>query len=296
MDQQDIYFRPPSEADSFIIRVMQGCPHNACTFCNLFKDIRCKALPLEAVLQGIDKDAATLGPKFIGLVNSIYLEGGDPLALRCGRLLAIMEHAKRVFPALKRFAWYATARSTVKKTPRELRSLAEAGLQRVFVGLESGVDAILRSAKKGCSSADLLRAGTLLSDAGIEMDVSMMLGIGGKKYSAEHAVMTGRLISAIEPACVRIRTFVPKTGTELGKDYLNGTFVLMGPHDILRELRLMVENITGKTRLLSEHWTDFVLFDAHMPEARGPLLEYIDKHLAMPEASFRKTGMEDARF
>lgn len=295
MSQQDVYYRPPSEAESFIIRVMRGCPHNKCTFCNLFKDVRCKALPLDEVLLGLDRDAEELGPKYIDRVTSMYLEGGDPLALRAEHLLAVMEHAKSLFPGLTRFACYATARFTIKKSPEELRALAEAGLQCVFIGLESGSDAILESAKKGCTSADILQAGTMLSKAGIAMDVSMMLGIGGKEFSREHAITTAHLISAVEPECVRIRTFIPKTNTELGDEYLNGQFSLMGPHDIMRELRLMVEHITGKTRLLSEHWSDFILFNAFMPGAKQQLLEYVDQHLAMPESEFRAIGIDDEK-
>jgi radical SAM superfamily enzyme YgiQ (UPF0313 family) len=270
---------------------MKGCPHNKCTFCNLFKDIKCKALPLEEIFRGMDDDAKDLGQENIGLVDSIYLEGGDPLALRTVRLLAIMRHAKSLFPALTRFACYATARYTLGKTQEDLNALAEAGLKRVFVGLESGYDAILKSTEKGCTVADLLEVGRMLARARIEMDVSMMLGIGGKEYSHEHAIATARLISAIEPECVRIRTFIPKTGTELGGEYLNGNFTLMGPHDIMRELRLMVSEITGATHLLSEHWSDFVMFSAYMPGAKEQLLDHIDKHLAMPESEFRQVGI-----
>lgn len=294
MTQQELYFRPPTEADSFIIRVMRGCPHNKCTFCSLFKHVPCKAIPMTDIRYGMDRDAATLGSEHIKLVDSIYLEGGDPLALRTERLLEIMDYAKSVFPELKRFACYATAKFTAKKTREELHRLSKAGLKRVFVGLESGSDAILMRTKKGCSSADIVRAGDLLKNADIEMDVSIMLGIGGKEHSEEHAIMTGNLINAIEPDCVRIRTFIPKVGTELGTDYLNRKFSLLGPHETLRELRIMIEHVTGTTRLLSEHWSDFVLFDAYMPEAKQPLLEHIDQHLAMPEEMFRDVGIADS--
>lgn len=295
MAQQEMYFRPPSEANSFIIRVMRGCPHNKCAFCNLFKNVACKALPLPEIFSGMDKDAEDLGREYVGLVDSIYLEGGDPLALRAENLLAVMAHAKSVFPALERFACYATARFTVKKKQEELQALADAGLRRVFIGLESGLDAILRGAKKGCVGADILKAGAMLKQAGIERDVSIMLGIGGKEFSNEHAIATARLISVIEPECVRIRTFIPKTGTELGDECLKGNFTLMAPHDIMRELRLMVEHIDGNTLLLSEHRSDFILFNACMPEAKQPLLEHIDQHLARPESSFRAIGIESAR-
>lgn len=295
MAQEEVYYRPPSEADSFIIRVMHGCPHNACTFCNLFKDVPCKVLPLEEVLAGIEQDAANVGPKYLHMVTSMYLEGGDPLAIKSEYLLAVMRHARKFFPALERFACYATARFTIRKTQDELDALAQAGLRRVFVGLESGSEDLLKSLRKGCTPEELIRAGVMLGKAGIEMDVSMMLGIGGLERSREHALATAGLLNAICPVCVRIRTFTVKNDTELGDDYLNGRFVLMGPHDILREQRLMVETITGTMHLLSEHWTNFIHFSAVMPQAKQKLLEHIDKHLAIPEEHFRQPGITDEK-
>ena len=90
---QEVFYRPPSEEDSFIVRVMEGCSHNKCTFCNTFRGVRCRILPFAEVAEAMQKDADALGPGFVGLVHSIYLEGGDPLAMQSGRLLAIMEQA-----------------------------------------------------------------------------------------------------------------------------------------------------------------------------------------------------------
>lgn len=292
---QEVYYRPPSEAESFIIRVMEGCPHNKCTFCNMFKDITCKAIPVDEIISGMEQDVLQLGPQNTGLVRSIYLEGGDPLALPTNKLIDIMHHAKRLFPNLERFACYATVKYTNLKTRDELAALHKAGLRTVYVGLESGSDAILSIVKKGCTTSDILAVGSKLAEAGIDLDVSMMLGIGGKEHSCDHAINTARLINAVEPVCVRIRTFIPKIGTELGDAYEAGEFALPGPHDTIRELRMMISELSSNTRILSEHWSNFVLFVAQMPEAKGNLLAYIDKHLAMPESSFRSIGIDEVR-
>lgn len=290
---QETYYRPPSEEDSFIIRVMHGCPHNKCTFCNLFKSTTFRVVPLEDVLAGIDRDAEELGARFSPLLKSMYLEGGDPLALPSAHLLRIMHHAKQRFPALGRFACYATARSVLRKTRDELIALGAAGLQRIFVGLESGCDPILEATRKGCTTADLRQVGPRLAGSGIELDVSLMLGIGGAALSERHATETASVLNDLAPACVRLRTFVPKVGTDLGVEYASGGFVLQGPHDILRELRLMVSHITAPMLLRSEHWTNFVHFDAPMPEAREALLALLDENLAKPESVFRPVGLCD---
>lgn len=292
---QQMYYRPPSEEESFIVPVMRGCSHNKCAFCNTYRGIVCKALPLEEIVATMEADAAELGPERLDLVQSVYLEGGDPMFLKTERLLAIMREAKRVFPRVNRFACYATARQTVKKSAEELRALAEAGLRRVFVGLESGSDAVLERTNKGCDSSDILEAGKKLASAGIELDVSMMLGIGGREDSQEHATATARLINALAPQCIRILTFSPKRDTEMGDDYLAGKFALMSPHETIRELKHLISQIDAPTQLVSDHWTNFVLFKAAMPAAKDALLAYIDKHLELPETSFRQVGIDEAR-
>jgi radical SAM superfamily enzyme YgiQ (UPF0313 family) len=293
--QEERYFRPPSEANSFIIRVMHGCPHNACTFCNLFKKVRFRRIPLEEILAGIDQDAESLDPEFVAYVTSIYLEGGDPPALRVETLLRVMEHAGKRFPSVNRFACYATARFTSRKRQEDLDALGRAGLRRVYVGLESGCDLILEKTRKGCVGAELIRAGELLRKAGIEMDVSIMLGIGGKELSRRHALETAEVINAISPVCVRIRTFTPKIGTDLGADFRDGRFSLMEPHDVLSELYAMVEHITVDTQLLSEHWTNFSWFNARMPGAKSALLRRIRNELERPREAFRPLGLSDRR-
>lgn len=261
----------------------------------MFKDIRCEILPVAEIIKGMENDVRELGPGHVRLVKSIYLEGGDPLAIKTDQLLEIMEAAKNLFPEVNRFACYATAKFIVKKTQAELDALSRAGLRTVFVGLESGLDAILKQTHKGCTTADLLNTGLMLARAGIEMDVSIMLGIGGTEASEGHALATARVINAIEPSCVRVRTFIPKKDTELGADYMAGAFSLPGPHETLRELRQLASALTARTRLLSEHWTNFIKFDAYMPDARQELLAFIDQHLGMPETAFRKIGMDAVR-
>lgn len=295
MTQEDRYFRPPAEADSFLIRVMHGCSHNKCTFCNIFKDVPFSLVSLKDVLAGIDQDVQELGWERLPLVTSLYLEGGDPLCMPASTLLCIIDYARSRFPALERVACYATARSLVRKNPDELRALAGAGLRCVYMGLESGHEAILAATNKGCATADLLRAGELLTRAGIGLDVSLMLGIGGEALSREHALDTARLLNALQPDCVRLTTFVPKKGTPLGDDYLAGRFQLLEPHAVLRELRLLVEAIDAPLRLVSNHWTNFIVFDAQMPEDKAAVLAAIDQAPQLPRSAFRPTGLAETR-
>lgn len=291
MTQGEQFFRPPSEEESFIIRVMRGCPHNRCTFCNMYKGIPVAVTPLEDVLRSIDMDTAGLGDTYLPFVRSLYLDGGDPLSLPTPHLLAIIAHAKDRFPCLTRVASYATARSLLRKSDGELAELAAAGYACVYTGLESGLDVILTSTCKGVSRAELLKAAEAAHRAGIAYDVSIMLGIGGAELSVLHADATASLLCASRPVCVRIRTFVPNTDTPLGDDYLAGRFALMEPHAILREQRRLVERITAPMRLLSEHWSNFVRFDAVLPEEKMELLALLDAKMEQSAEAFRAIGI-----
>ncbi|MDR2892321.1 MAG: radical SAM protein [Deltaproteobacteria bacterium] len=293
--QEPQYFRPPSEADSLLVQVMKGCPHNKCRFCGIFRDIPFRIIALRKVLEQLDADAEEFGPELLDKVTSIYLEGGDPLALGAEHLLAIMRHAWSRFPALQRLACYATARSVLRKTPDELHQLAQAGLQRVYVGLESGVDEILLANNKGCSRSDLILAGKKLLEAGIENDVSMMLGIGGAELSERHARETAEVINLIHPAGVRIATFIPQYSTELGQDCLDGNFTLMGPHAVIRELRLLIESIDIPVHILCSHWSNFIQFEAILPLGKQKLLRIIDEALYLDESQFRLVGITSTK-
>lgn len=293
MDKQQVFHRPPAEADSFIIKVMEGCPHNKCTFCGSFRGIQSRPLPLDEVLSGIENDARGLGPRLVPLVTGLYLEGGDPIALPAPRLTRIISHAKRFFPGIRHIACYSTVAQIKKKNAEELAVLAAVGLKRVYVGVESGCNEILRAVQKGCTAEDMVLAADKLRAAGIENDVSIIIGLGGPELSERHAVDTGEVLNATRPYCVRVRTYVPYFNTSMGEDYMAGRFRLLDAHEALREMRLLVRTIREKTFLLGEHWSNFMTFGVQMPEGKEKLIEKIDELLQRPLDFFRPTGITE---
>ena len=293
MGQQQVFQRPPTEADSFIIRVMEGCPHNKCTFCGSFSNIPFRPVPLDEVMQGIGNDARELGSRYIPMVKSLYLEGGDPIALSTATLVRIMAHAKHFFPYLERISCYSTVAQIKKKNDEELSLLSLSGLKRVYVGIESGCDAILRDTQKGCTTEDMALAAEKLRNANIENDVSIMIGLGGKELSERNAVETSRILNKMKPLCVRVRTFVPYFHTQMGDDYLHGRFTLLNPHEALCELRKLVENIHENIFFLGEHWSNFIFFGVQLPEGKEKLLAGIDAALQKSLVAFRPTGITE---
>lgn len=295
MLEDELYFRPPSEADSFIIRVMHGCSYNKCYFCNMFKDIPLSYLNEDEIFAGIKQDAEDISPKFLHHVTSLYLEGGDPISIPTSKLLNIINYAKEHFPYLERVVCYATARSILAKGPKDLKKLAQAGLARVFLGLESGSDKVLTRINKGCSKADLICAGHYLNHAQIENDVSIMMGIGSYENSHDHAMETANLINITKPVCIRIRTYTPMLGTPMGDDYESGDFELMKPHAVLTEMKNLISKISCQTHLLSDHWMNFIKFDLHLPIQKDEIISALDQALLWPEDQFRPLGITDRR-
>ena len=293
MDKQQVFHRPPAEADSFIIKVMEGCPHNKCAFCGTFRDIQSRPLPLDEVLWGIENDARALGSLYVPMVKGLYLEGGDPIALPMPRLTRIIEHAKRFFPGIRHIACYSTVAQIKKKTNEELSVLAGVGLKRLYVGVESGCNEVLRAVQKGCTTEDMVLAADKLRCAGIENDVSIMIGVGGLDLSERHAVDTGEVLNSIRPYCVRVRTYVPYFGTPMGEDYMTGRFRLLNAHEALQEMRLLVQTIREKTFLLGEHWSNFMTFGIQMPDGKDKFIAKIDELLERPLSSFRPVGITD---
>ena len=291
MEQQQVFHRPPAEADSFIIRVMEGCPHNKCTFCGTFKKTPFRSLPLGEVLQGIANDARDLGPQYVPLVKSLFLEGGDPMALPTAQLNKIINHAKMFFPGIGHIACYSTVAQIKQKNDEELLILAAAGLKRVYVGVESGCNPILQAIQKGCTAEDMVLVAEKLRNAAIKNDVSIMIGIGGAELSERNAIDTGEILNVIQPYCIRVRTFVPYFFTQMGEDYMNGRFRLLSAHEALREMRLLVQAIREETFILGEHWSNFMHFAVQLPDAKDKLLEKIDEMMAKSLKSFRPVGI-----
>ena len=165
--------------------------------------------------------------------------------------------------------------------------LRNAGLNRIHVGLESGDDAVLKSAKKGATAAEQIKAGRIVKQAGIELSEYVILGLGGVARSRPHALNTAEAINAIEPDFVRLRTLVPKINTLLLHQINKGRFQLLSPHQILQETRLLIENLRCRTILASDHYTNYMNLSGDLPADKHRLIGEIDRALNRDPSRFR---------
>lgn len=232
--------------------------------------------------------------------RTAFLQDADTLILYTDQLVEVIRYLKETFPSLTRITSYARSKTVAKKKPEELNQLHQAGLARIHIGLETGDDELLLYVNKGVTADEHILAGQKALAAGFELSEYVMPGLGGKKMWEQHAKNTARVLSQINPNFIRLRPFVPQPNTPMFEAYQKGEFELTSPHERLREIKLMVENLQVTSRLCFDHsmntayWSDNQLIPLmkldyegyKLPEEKGVVLALIDKGLSMDEGVF----------
>jgi radical SAM superfamily enzyme YgiQ (UPF0313 family) len=326
--------RPPSEARSLLVRVVRNCPWNKCAFCPVYKGSKPSSRPIEDVLADIDAmaEAAAVirrtawsagSPDDFGRAwriavrrgevppessqvalflesdsRSAFLQDADPLAVPPAKLASIIRRVHDRFEPLERITTYGRIPTIARRSPEDLRSLAEAGLTRVHVGLESGSDAVLERMSKGSTSALQIEAGRKAVTAGFELCFYVMPGLGGRELSAEHVRGTSTVVRAVaaaappeRPLHVRLRTTAVSPGTPLVFEEAEGRFVLPDDVETAREIRSLLESFgDARIDLVSDHSLNLLPeIEGSLPADRERLLAVLDEFLSLPpseQASF----------
>ncbi|WP_028580506.1 radical SAM protein [Desulfogranum japonicum] len=284
MQYEGPIYRPPSEADSLLIQATVGCPHNRCTFCMVYKNgPPFKIRPVADIIADLNQASESCSP----LVTTLFFPAGNTIAMKTEQLSMICRHAHSVFPHLQRITVYGSSQYIHQKGEQELRELAQAGLSRIHVGLESGDDVILQRVCKGTTRQQQIEAGRYVMEAGIELSMYVLLGIGGVERSFEHAQATAFALNAINPTYIRLRTFLPKIHTPMLEDVEAGVFQMLGPHGVLRETREFLTSLDVTSQLTSDHYTNYVNIFGQLPHDTPRMLKELDLALQRAEGSFR---------
>ena len=278
MRYEGTVYRPPSEAGSLIIQLTIGCARNTCTFCNMYKDKKFRIRPVEEILEDIDMARDYYGP---GL-KRVFLMDGDAVIMKTDDLIRILRKLYDTFPALEKVTTYAGPRSTLAKSPEELKAIRDAGLNRAYLGVESGSDAVLKAVNKGVTAAQMLEAGQKLVAAGFDLWAIVIMGLTGQDGDwEEHILSTAKMINAIKPRHLSAMTFAPAKGTPLGEDVLAGRFKVCTPDQILEECHLLVENLdVDPLHFTSNHASNYLPLKGGLPEDRQKFLDLLDQALA----------------
>lgn len=298
--------RPPSEADSLLIRVNRNCPWNRCTFCSLYKNRKFSIRPVEDVIGDIDtihhfikKIIAGVPPHsltgshqevlaawswYCSGMESVFLQDADCLTYRPENLLRILSHLKERFPGVKRITCYARSESLARTPDSALRELAAAGLNRIHVGMETGSNTLLKLVRKGVGKEDQVVAGLKVKEAGIELSEYFLAGLGGAELSREHAEESADVINRINPDFIRFRSLHILDGLELFPGSADKGFRFAPDLVLAREIRAFLERLDGITSAVrSDH--GFNLFQ----EINGAFPGGKERMVAVPE---RFIGLE----
>ena len=276
MQYEGNVIRPPSEADSIILQVTVGCSHNRCTFCGAYRNLpfRIKSA------QGIETDLA-FAARYMRRQRRLFLADGDVLSLSMPRLRRIFRAVHEHLPWIKRIGLYGNAKNIRHKSVKDLQELKTLGLNRVYMGLESGDDRILDQIRKGVTSRQLIEAAGLVKSAGIFLSVTVLLGIGGLALSEDHARATAEVLNAMEPDQIAILTLMLLENTPLYRDWLAGHFVLPESPQLLHELKTMVEGLSvNRGQLHANHASNYLPIAARLPRDKEKILQLIDQALS----------------
>jgi radical SAM superfamily enzyme YgiQ (UPF0313 family) len=275
--------RPVDEADSLLIRTTRGCPWNRCDFCTLYKEMK---FSLRSVVD-IKKDIQAARDYFNGHpFETCFLQDGDSFVMKTKDLIAVLELLKKAFPSLKRIASYGRAQTLVKKSPAAMKEICTAGLNKLYCGMESGSARVLKNVKKGITPESIIRSAHMAREAGMDMTQFIILGLGGKELTKEHAVETAKVLNEINPRDIRLLTIGVKSDSGLGRQMAEGTFTLPSEREIIEEQRLLLENLRGVTSHYANHHSVDLLLEARgrLPRDKAQLLAVLDRFLTLAPA------------
>lgn len=268
-------YRPPSEAYSYILQVTVGCSHNACTFCNMYLEKQFRIRSLQEILEDL-----AMARRAYRYVQRVFLADGDALIVKTEMLLTILDTIRRLFPECERITSYASARDLLLKTPEELQKLRQAGLDMIYLGLESGSERILKKINKGVTVEETVESCLKAKAAGIRLSVTQITGLDGQEGMEENAVESARALSRINPEYIGLMTLTLRRGTKMTADMEKGLFHRLTPKQIVEEMRMLVAALDSEGSILrSNHISNYVQLKGTMNRDRAAMLAQLDAAL-----------------
>jgi radical SAM superfamily enzyme YgiQ (UPF0313 family) len=273
-------YRPPSEADSFILQATVGCSWNHCTYCAMYRHKQYRERPVAEVLADIDRIADAVARGALPEVRRVFVADGDALALPMASWREVLGALANAFPRLTRVSCYATARNLLDKTVEELTELREGGLRLLYIGPESGDDVTLKAIAKGASFAEHVEGARKAHAAGLQQSLIFLLGVAGAERSLEHARASGRLTTEMDPRFVSLLTLTVVPQTPLYTLSARGRFQVPAVPQLLEEIRafLLEAKPTGAV-FRSNHASNYLPLSGRLPRDRRLLLESLDAAL-----------------
>ena len=264
--------------DTQFLQVTRGCSHNACRYCTFFKNVPYGKVDLDEVefyLRFIANGDRNIP------VKRIFLQGSNALHLSYDELMEISELIYKRLPNLESIGSYGRIDDLRDKSVEQLRSLREAGYDRLFFGVESADDNLLALMNKGYDSTELYEAGGKLKESGMQWACTIMFGMGGHGYGFGHAEKSADFINFAQPditgAVSMTLVFDPFTKMYAPLHYAveRGEFVEAGEIERYEEMRAFVERVEADTLFAAGHSTLPKGFRAKLPDQKEELIAAI---------------------
>ena len=269
-------YRPPSEAYSLIIQVTYGCSHNRCAFCDMYDDKHFAMRPMEEIREDFE-----LARRVYRRVERVFLADGDALMRKTDDLMQILGLIYGLFPECQRVTCYASPTSLQIKSEEELRLLREKGLKMVYMGLESGCDAVLERMDKGHTAAQIIAAGQKARRSGLQLSVTAISGLGSRELWREHAVETAQAFNAMNPEYIGLLTLMVEPGTPLEKWVREGSFYVLKPVEVMQEMELFLQHIDSPGSVFRmNHASNYLTLKGTLNQDRERLLQQVRQGLA----------------
>lgn len=265
--------RAPMERASFMLPVAVGCSYNACKFCTLFKHMKYRELPMEQIEEEIlrVKNAG-------GNPKRVFLGDGNAFGLKTEKLLTILNMICTNFPACEGINMDATVTNIQEKTDEELKQLKAAGVDELYLGIETGLDDVLKFMIKDHDLQQVYEAIDRLHVAGLQYDSHMMTGIAGKGRGIENAIALAEFYSRTKPRkIVNFSLFLHREAS-LYKDIESGRFKPADELENLMEERKLLELLEAEN-IKYDGFHDFsgVRVRGTLPQDKEKMLAKLDK-------------------
>ena len=270
-------YRPPSEANSLILQITEGCSFNRCSFCSMYRSKTFAEKPMENVFEDI-----AIAAKQYPDTRRIFLADGDALYRDTDSLLTILAELYQKFPKLNRVSSYTLPNNLTVKTTGELRTLKEAGLQLIYYGIETGSNELLKCITKGATSNKIIEGIQKASDAGLKVSATVILGLGGRKYWQEHIEQTAAMVNQLN--LNYLSTLQLTLDEQIHDEYIDKfnrrkrDFQPQSDLEVLEEQKLLISLIEPVKPVIfrSNHASNALPLKGILPKDRTILLQQLD--------------------
>ncbi len=270
----DTVYRNPYWPTFPLLQITQGCTHNSCKFCTMYKDVPFRMQPMEWIEDDL-KELAEIVPD----AKTVQLLSANPLCMTYDKLAPILEMINNYLPRIEYI--YACTRVTDirNKTVEQLKALKDLGLREISLGSESGDDWTLERINKNCHAADIIEQCGKLTEAGIDFWLCFLNGVAGKEHSMDHAINSAEIFSQCRPMLIGTGGLTLFPGTPLLEEAQRGEFIPLTEKEMLIELKVFVEHLTCDCYFNTHHTSGIHLSGPDFLKRKNTIIEMLDQEI-----------------